>query len=56
MVLVNLAAVVLPRLGLTIGNDALTTTITTLVAIGSAIWIYVRRVQVGDISKLGVRQ
>lgn len=55
-VLVNLGAIILPKLGLEIGSESLTTTITTLVAIGSAIWIYVRRYQAGDIKASGVRR
>ena len=56
MVLVNLAAVVLPRFGLEIGSESLTTTITTLAAIFSAIYIWYRRVQGGDVSVGGFRK
>jgi hypothetical protein len=55
-VLVNLLSIILPKLGLEIGSEALTTTITTLLAIGSGLFIYLRRYQVGDISIVGKRK
>lgn len=49
-------AQVLPHLGLTIGSDQLTTTVSTLVTVGSAIWALVRRYQAGGVNIAGVRQ
>lgn len=54
--LVNLLAALLPALGLNIGDEALTTTIQTLVLVGSALWILIRRLAMGDIGLSGVRK
>ncbi len=48
-------AQLLPHLGITLGSDQLTTTVTTIVTIGSAIWALVRRYQAGGITVAGVR-
>jgi hypothetical protein len=54
--IVNLLAVVLPALGVQVGSEALTITLQTLVLIGSALWILIRRVATGDITILGARK
>ena len=54
-VVVMLLGTFLPKLGVTIGSDALTTTIQTIVVIGGAIWALVRRYQAGNVTVLGVR-
>ena len=54
-VAVTLFAPLLPQLGLNIGNDELTTTITTLVAFAGAIWALIRRYQAGGVTVLGTR-
>lgn len=46
----------LPRIGINIGNEALTTTIQTLAVIGAALWIWFRRHQAGDINIVGVKK
>ena len=53
--IVNILASLLPALGVDIGSEALTTTIQTVVLLGSALWILVRRVAAGDITVAGTR-
>lgn len=55
-IFVTLVAPLLPKLGLVIGNDELTTTITTVLAVGAAIWGFIRRYQAGGISIAGIRK
>lgn len=51
-----IAAQVLPHLGIVIGSDDLTTTITTILTLGAGVWALWRRYQQGDISFAGVRK
>jgi len=55
-VMVNILSAVLPKMGLTIGNDALTTTIQTIMALGTGIWILIQRYKKGDVTMSGVRK
>lgn len=55
-VIVNLLAIILPLFGVTIGSDALTTTVQTIFAIGSGLWIWKERVSRGDITVAGIRK
>lgn len=48
-------AQVLPMFGFTIGSSELTTTVTTLVTLGSGLWVLVRRYQAGGVKLLGSR-
>lgn len=52
-VVINLLAVILPLMGVTVGSDALTTTVQTVIAIGTGLWIWVARVKKGDVNILG---
>jgi uncharacterized membrane protein len=52
MVLTN----VLPKLGITVGNAELTTTMQTLVYLVGCAWILVRRYQAGGVSVVGLRK
>lgn len=54
-VLVMVLAQVLPKIGVDLGSDALTTTVSVLATIGAALWALVRRYQAGGITKLGQR-
>lgn len=54
-VFISLLAEMLPRIGVNLGNDALTTTVQTLLVVGAAIWIWIRRVQSGDVNAFGKR-
>lgn len=52
---VLLAAQILPHLGVTIGSDQLTTTITTVASIAAGLWALVRRYQAGGVTLVGSR-
>jgi hypothetical protein len=54
-VIINLLAMVLPLLGISVGTDQLTTTIQVLVAIGTGLWIWKERVKKGDVNIAGLR-
>jgi len=55
-VVINLLAVLLPLLGVHVGDAALTTTIQTLIAVGTGLWIWAERVRRGDVTALGRRK
>lgn len=55
-VVVMLLAELLPNIGVSVGSDALTTTVSTIVAIGSAVWAMWARYRAGGITKLGFRK
>ena len=55
-VILNLLVVGLPYLGITVGDAALTTTIQTVTAIVTGLWIWYRRTTRGDVSALGMRK
>lgn len=54
-VVVMVLANVLPKLGITLGNDELTTTVQVLATIGGGLYLLVKRYQQGGISALGLR-
>jgi len=54
--IVAVLANVLPLLGVQVGSEALTTTITTIVTVAAGLWIMVRRFQKGDIGLFGSRK
>lgn len=54
-VIIMVLAQVLPHIGVTLGSDALTTTVTTLVTLGAAVWALIRRYQAGGINAAGIR-
>ncbi len=53
---INLAVTVLPLIGVDVGSEQLTNTIQTVVAILTGIWIWIRRVQMGDVNVAGIRK
>jgi len=55
-VLLQILAVVLPWFGITVGTEALTTTIQTFVLIAGGLWIWFERVKRGDVNLFGVRK
>ena len=55
-VIILLATQLLPLIGVTVGSEQLTTTIQTLFAVGTGIWIWIQRVKVGDVDVLGGRK
>lgn len=54
--IVSILAVVLPLLGIDVGSEQLTTTIQTILIVGSGLWVWKERVARGDVSVLGARQ
>lgn len=51
-----IAAQILPHIGVMIGNDELTTAVTTIISVVSAPWIMVRRYKMGGKGVLGGRR
>lgn len=54
-VIVNLLVTVLPLVGITVDSGAVETTIQTLVAVLTGLWIWAERVKRGDVNEFGVR-
>lgn len=52
-VAVMLLSQILPLIGIHLGNDALQTTIQTVIEVAGGIWIWYRRVSKGDVNALG---
>ena len=55
-IIVGLLAALLPKIGIEVGSEALTTTISTILSIGGALWALRARHSKGDVSVLGVRK
>lgn len=55
-VFVLLAAQIFPLIGIEVGSEQLTNTISTIVAIVTGLIIWYRRVQVGDVKASGARK
>lgn len=55
-VFIQFAVIFLPMIGIQVGSDQLTVAIQTIVTIVTGIVIWVRRVQVGDVSLTGARR
>ncbi len=55
-VIVSLLAVILPKVGVNVGSEQLTSTIQTILVVASGLWIWVERVKRGDVSVLGMRK
>ena len=55
-VIINLLSVILPLMGITIGSDALTTTIQTIIALGTGLWIWKERYKKGGVNILGAKK
>ena len=55
-VVVQLLAIFLPIIGVKVGSEQLTVTAQTLVVVVSGIVIWVRRLQMGDVTLLGFRR
>ena len=54
-VIINLLSMLLPKIGVSVESQSLETTIQTLVAVVTGVWIWYKRVKVGDVNALGVR-
>lgn len=55
-IFINLVVNILPKFGINIGNAELQTTIQTISALITGVWVLVRRYRAGDINALGVRK
>lgn len=55
-VIIQLLAIFLPMLGITVGSVALTSFVQTAVVILAGVWIWIRRVRQGDVNFAGVRK
>lgn len=55
-VIVNLLAVLLPKVGVEIGSDQLTSALQTLVAVASGVYLLIKRYRQGGVSILGVKR
>lgn len=55
-VIIMLLTQLLPKVGINLDQNAITTTITTLVTLGSGLWLLVKRYQRGGITMAGVRK
>ena len=53
-VIVNILSVLLPKVGITVGTEELTTTIQTLVTLFTGMWILIQRYKRGDVTVAGV--
>jgi hypothetical protein len=54
-IIVMLVSVFLPKVGLNIGNDELTATITTLATIAGGLWAFYGRYRLGGVNAAGLR-
>lgn len=55
-VIVNVLSFLLPKVGITVGSEELTTTLQTLITLASGLWILKERYAKGGVSVMGVRQ
>lgn len=52
-VIVNILSALLPKVGVDIGSEQLTTTLQTLIAVATGLWVLVQRYKKGDITLFG---
>lgn len=55
-IIVNALSFLLPKLGVTLGNDELTVTVQTLLTLGTGVWVLVQRHKQGDVTAGGFRK
>lgn len=55
-VIVNVLAFLLPKMGIIIGSDSLTTTVTTIATLASGIYLLYKRYTRGGVNLLGFRE
>ena len=54
-VIIMVLAQVLPKLGVQIGNDAISTTVYTVISIGAGVYALYRRYKAGGVTAVGTR-
>lgn len=55
-IIVMILSVFLPKLGITIGSDELTTTVTVITTIIGALWAFYGRYRLGGVNFAGLRK
>ena len=55
-VILNILSFILPKIGIEVGSEAVTTTVQTIVTIATGIWILVERYKKGGITIFGTRK
>ncbi len=55
-VFIQFAVIFLPMMGVKVGSDQLTVTIQTITVIVTGLWIWIQRVQKGDVKVFGGRK
>lgn len=55
-IIVSVLASLLPKLGIEVGSEALTTTISTVLTLLGGLWALKARYSKGDVSLIGVRK
>ena len=55
-VFVNLVITFLPLMGIEIGSEAMETTVQTITAVVTGIWIWTQRTKQGDVNALGFKK
>ena len=54
-IIVNILATFLPKFGITVGSEELTSIIQAVVVAGTGVWVIVQRYKKGDITPAGVK-
>lgn len=55
-VIVNILATFLPRFGITVGSEELTSIAQAVVAVVTGVWVIVQRYRKGDVTAAGLRK
>ena len=55
-VFLQFAVIFLPMMGIQVGSDQLTVAVQTIVVIATGVWIWIQRVQKGDVKLFGGRK
>lgn len=52
-VIVMLLAQILPHFGVTVGSEAITTTLQTAITVAAGLWVWYKRYKTGDVTLFG---
>lgn len=55
-IVINLLVTFLPKFGVVVGTEEVTSIVQAAVALGTGVWIIVRRYQAGGVSVAGIRK